>query len=80
MRAHQLQQIDKEQEMHMQAWLNHVVTSTKEQGKKQVPVFKKFSDFYNYEKRIKEVENPKAKGLTEKQRSMARMAAVINSR
>jgi len=61
MRAYQLQQIDKEMDMHMQAWLNHQVTASKEKGKKQVPVYSKFKDFYDYEKRINEVIKPKKK-------------------
>lgn len=58
MRAYQLQQIDKEADMHMQAWLNHQVTATKESGKKQVPVYRKFKDFYDYESRLNEVLAP----------------------
>jgi len=61
MRAYQLQQIDKEMDMHMQAWLNHQVTASKKKGKKQVPVYSKFKDFYDYEKRINEVIKPKKK-------------------
>lgn len=37
MYAYRLQQVDEAQNMHQQAWLNHQVTMTKEQGDKQIP-------------------------------------------
>lgn len=78
MQAHRLKQIDKEHDMHLQAWLNHGVTATKEQGKKQVPVYKTFKDFYDYQKRLKEVERPKTK-LNIKNRHMAQIAMQVNA-
>lgn len=52
--------------------------ATKESGKKQVPVFKTYKDFFDYEKQLKEVEKPQSK-LTPQMRSMAQIAAKINS-
>lgn len=78
MRAYQLKRIDKQHEMHMQAWLNHIAGSTKEQGKKQVPVFKRFEDFYNYEEELKKVERPERSKLSPKLQRMASVAAKIN--
>lgn len=78
MKAYQLQRVDREYEMHLQAWLNHQVTATKEQGKKQVPVFKKFGDFFDYEKRIKEVTQKKRR-ITPQMKRMARLALIANS-
>ena len=78
MKAYQLQRVDREYEMHLQAWLNHAVTATKEQGKKQIPVYKKFTDFYDYEKRIKEVTQKKRK-ITPQMKRMARLALIANS-
>ena len=46
MKSVQLQNEDKSQDMHLQAWLNHVVKNTKKQGKKEVPVFKSCDSFY----------------------------------
>ncbi|RFA36231.1 hypothetical protein CAI16_05435 [Virgibacillus dokdonensis] len=77
MKAYRLKRIDKEHDMHLQAWLNHQVTSTKEQGKKQVPVFRSFKDFFNYDKRIEEETNPKL-NMSQKAMKMARIAAVAN--
>lgn len=79
MRAFNLARVDKEYDMHLQAWLNHAVTATKEQGKKQVPVYKKFQDFFDYEKRLKEIEKPKRKVLTPHQRRLAKLAAKVNT-
>lgn len=66
MKAKQLEQVDKEYELHLQAWLNQQVQATKSKGKKSVPVFGKFDDFFNYEKRIESITKPKPK---EKQRT-----------
>ena len=79
MKAFRLQQIDKEYDMHLQAWLNYVVQQTKEKGSKHVPVFRKFKDFYDYEKRLKEVEKPRRR-LTERQRRLAKLAAITNAK
>lgn len=80
MKAFNLALVDKEYDMHLQAWLNHTVTATKEQGKKQVPVYGNFKEFFDYEKRLKEVEGKKVKEITEKQRKMALIAARVNGR
>src|SRR5690625_1510194 len=77
--AYRLKQIDKKHEMHLQAWLNHQVTATKEKGSKQVPVFEKFKDFFDYEKELREVEGITS-GLTEEQKRMARIAKSYNER
>ncbi|MBM7717234.1 hypothetical protein JOC94_004259 [Bacillus thermophilus] len=79
MRAYQLKRIDKEHDMHIQAWLYHMAGATKEQGKKQVPVFRKFQDFYNYEEELKKVERPQRSKLFPKWQRMASLAARINS-
>ncbi|MBW8350782.1 hypothetical protein K0H71_15200 [Bacillus sp. IITD106] len=68
--------------MHLQAWLNHQVTATKEVGAgknvKQVPVYKTFNEFFDYQKALKEVEKPKSK-ITPQMRNMARIAFLVNS-
>ncbi|WZY01592.1 hypothetical protein NSQ26_06020 [Bacillus sp. FSL W7-1360] len=66
--------------MHLQAWLNVQANSTKESGKKVVPVFKKFKDFFDYEKRLKEVVTPHAGKLHPTWARMAKIAAVTNAR
>lgn len=78
MKAFQLERIDKEYDMHLSAWLNHAVTATKEQNKKQVPVYKKFEDFFNYKKRIEEIEGKKQSKITPQMRRMAQIAAKVN--
>ncbi|MBU5267916.1 hypothetical protein KQI21_14130 [Virgibacillus proomii] len=77
-RAFQLQQIDKEYRMYKQAWLNHQVTLTKEQGKKQVPIYRRFKDFFDYEKHLKEVSKPKI--LNDKMKRLADLAKQVNSK
>ncbi len=79
MKSYQLQRIDKENEMHMQAWLNNMAGATKEQGKKQVPVFKSYKDFFDYEKRLEEVSVPKEPKLSNEAKRMAKIAFLVNS-
>ena len=78
MKAYNLARVDKEHDMHLQAWLNHAVKSTKTQGKKQVPVYKTFKDFFDYEKRLEEVQRTKKNVITPKMRMLARIAAKAN--
>lgn len=50
MKVYQLQLLDKRELMHEQAWINHNVRATKMQGKKEVPVYRDFKDFFDKEK------------------------------
>jgi len=79
MHAFELRKVDKEHDMHKQAWLNEVVSQTKKQGKKQVPMYKSFKDFYDYEKRLKEVSRNDDNNKQEIQR-LANIAKNVNER
>ena len=61
MKAESLKRVDSEYEIHLQAWVSHQVKAEKKQGKKTVPVYEKFSQFFDYEKRINDVLKPKKK-------------------
>ena len=80
MKAYRLAQVDKDFEMHKQAWLNHLVTQTKEQNKKQVPKFKHFKDFYDYEKALKETEQEEKEPLSPLQKRLAKIALEVNKK
>ncbi|MED4083868.1 hypothetical protein P4637_03190 [Halalkalibacterium halodurans] len=80
MKAYRLKRIDREYDMHLQAWLNHQVTATKESGKKQVPVFKKFKNFYDYEARVNEVKKPTEVKLTQQMKRLANLAVGANGK
>jgi hypothetical protein len=47
--AHRLSIIDKERDIHWQAWTNQCAKATKKSGKKIVSVFKNFIEFFDYE-------------------------------
>ena len=49
MNAQRLKDIDKYRDMHLQAWLNVSAGATKKDGK---PVYKKFKDFFDYDKEV----------------------------
>jgi len=78
MYAFRLSEVDREYDMHLQAWLGHQATGAKENGKS---VFKSFKDFFDYEKQVKEIE----KGVIKKEikpqhKRMANIAAEVNAR
>ena len=78
MYAFKLKQVDKQFDMHLQAWLQNQVTATKEQGNKHVPVYKKFSDFYDYEKEIKKVLHNESTTLTPREKTLVKIAKMHN--
>lgn len=55
MKAYALRSLDEEYKAHKQAWLNQQVQATKQQGKKTVPVYRKFKQFFDYEKHEQEI-------------------------
>ena len=58
MKSYSLQRVDKEYDYHLQAWLSQQVQATEQRGKKSVPVYKNFKDFFDYEERINEILKP----------------------
>lgn len=58
MKAYALKRLDGEYIIHKQAWANQQATATKERGKKVLPYFDKFTDFFNYEELEKEIIQP----------------------
>lgn len=57
MKAVRLKQVDAEYKLHLQAFLNFAVKAEKKAGKgKSKPVYREFKKFYDYEKRLAEVE------------------------
>lgn len=82
MKAFNLAQVDSDYNMHLQAWLYHQAAATKNVGTKdkpkQVLVYKKFEDFFNYKKRIEEIEGKKQSKITPQMRRMAQIAAKVN--
>lgn len=61
LKAYRLKRLDEQEFIYQQAWANWQVQSTKQQGKKQVPVystFKKFFDKEKFENEILGIETP----------------------
>ncbi len=56
MHAYNLALVDENNRIHWQAFLNTLARSTKEVGKKIVPVYQTYKDFYDYEKEIERIE------------------------
>lgn len=53
MKAVRLQQVDTDYRIHQLAYAIFVAKARKKSGKKEVPVFKNFKQFYDYEKEVK---------------------------
>lgn len=58
MKAHRYKQVDKQFDIHQQAYLNHVVKGTKKVGKTERSLYPTFEDFYNYDEALDNIENP----------------------
>lgn len=61
LKAYRLKRLDEQEFIYQQAWANWQVQSTKQQGKKQVPVysiFKKFFDKEKFENDILGIDSP----------------------
>lgn len=80
MKAHALQRVDVEYDLHLSAWLHIQAQVTEQKGKKTVPKFKTFKEFFDYEERVKMIEGDKQRSrLTDKQRDLAQLASKLNS-
>lgn len=56
MNSTQLKEVDRLRNSHLLAWLTVSAGATKKDGR---PVYKKFKDFFDYEKELRKVETPK---------------------
>ena len=57
--AYKLRTLDKRHDMHLQAYLSHVVTGLKKKGKNHVPVYPTFKDFFDIEEEERKLLQPK---------------------
>ena len=53
-----LKSVDRSNDIHMIAYLTNVAGATKKQGNSLIPVYKKYADFYDYEKELNRVKRP----------------------
>ncbi|ESA54189.1 hypothetical protein HMPREF1237_1373 [Streptococcus pyogenes GA41394] len=62
--------VDESHKAHKQAWINYQVTATKlvggKKNKKEVPVYKKFKDFFDYEEEIRKITQEIDEGYDKK--------------
>lgn len=66
MKAYRLRHVDELYKMHLQAWLNNQATATKQKGKKTVPFFKSFDEFYDIQEEEKKILGISAKETVHK--------------
>lgn len=79
MTAWQLKTIDEDYNVHKQAWINRQVQATKTRGKKEVPYFKNFKEFFDYESQLQEILGTDSVSLPDKDRKILKMLKKANS-
>lgn len=55
MKACQLKTLDNENKLHKLAWMIEQAKATKQKGKKTVPYFKTYKDFFDYDRYEKDI-------------------------
>jgi len=80
MHAYRLRRLDEIYDMHLQAWLNHAVTATKKRGNKQEPKYKKFDDFFDYEKELRKTEGKEPLKMSQDMKDAVKLIAEINKK
>lgn len=83
MKAYGLRRVDKDRDMHWQAWLNQQVKATKGKGRSQKPYYRNFNDFFDHEEKEKMILNPEPSIEDEKEKERRKkvidLAAMANS-
>lgn len=79
MKAFNLSRIDRERELHWQAFLNNAVQQTKERGKRTVPVYPTFKSFFDYEKHVERATGEQVK-KKEKHSKIKQLVLIANMR
>jgi len=73
-KAIRMQMLDKERDIHAQAWLNQQAKATKQRGKKTVPYFRSFDEFFSYS----EEDTPKKRKQAQEQDELKAMVLRAN--
>ena len=76
MKAYRLQQVDCEYMLHLLAWQSWDAQAMKQQGRTRVPVYKKFSQFFDYDEKVEEAMTGKQvnrRGIGKRLMQAARM-------
>lgn len=77
MYAYRLKRLDKEHDMHFEAWLKRMVEATKGNGK---PKFTSFESFFDYDKQLKKIESGFVSEIKPQHKRLANIAAGVNAR
>lgn len=67
LKAYQLKEVDRLHNLHQQAWANNMAGATKKNGK---PHYKRFKQFFNYEKAISKIMGTARETPTDKLRDL----------
>lgn len=80
LRAHRLKRVDAEYDLHLTAFLNVRAGAKKKKGKETVHVYQTMKDFFDYDKRVAQIEGGETGALNPQQKRMAQIAAQLNSK
>lgn len=64
-RAKELKDVDEDFLLHKFAWLNREIKAEKKSGKSSKPVYRKFEQFFDYKKRLRDVVGGNKEGFSE---------------
>ena len=67
------ERLDDERDIYLQAYLNNRATATVKKGKDIVSAYPNFKDFFDYEKRLEEMIEPKEK----EERKLTRLESLV---
>lgn len=79
MKAYALKRLDEEHAIHRQAWINQQAKATKQQGKKTVPYYRNFKQFFDYDKLEQDIIQPNKKETKAKENRLADLLVQANS-
>lgn len=66
LKVYRLKKLDEQELIHQQAWASWQIQATKTQGKKEVPVYRKFQDFFPKDKLENEILGVKTESKVDK--------------
>lgn len=69
-KAKELRDVDEDYMLHKLAWLNREIKAEKKSGKSTKPIYRKFEQFFDYRKRVKDVISGNKEGFSDKGRKI----------
>lgn len=79
METQSLNQLEKQRDIHYQAYLNHAVTATEQRGKKEYPKYPTFKKFFDYDKQKEKLLGKNSK-KEDKHKNIKQLILIANKK